>query len=101
MRLQARHGADGDVALPRQRANGGGYGSGGDAGDVAAKTQTISGPHSRPFRCATGCFDATFARRASRCLLLPNGPTIRWCEASGGPLATEAGVVQRPRRNRC
>jgi hypothetical protein len=38
MRLQARHEADSEVALPRQRANGGGDGAGGDAGDFAEET---------------------------------------------------------------
>ena len=35
VRLQAGDDADGEVALARQRANGGGDGSGGDAGDLA------------------------------------------------------------------
>ena len=47
---QAGHDADSDVALARQRANGGGDGAGGDAGDLAGQAAPIETVDAQPLR---------------------------------------------------
>ena len=50
MLLQPRDDAEDQLALPRQRANGGGDGAGGDAGDLAEETTAIEAVRAQPLR---------------------------------------------------
>jgi len=89
LKERLRLGAPGFVDAARRRRRAGHVRS--RTGERRAQARLGRGPS--PFDCATGCFDATSARRRPNdaCCCRAD-PRSAHCAASGGPLAAEAGV---------